>query len=107
MKKVKYLKTKYQNSIKTGNYWTNPASQQESCFAENFENSNPLHTNLMNFGVKTPCLKNIDTNIDKNNSVNDSKKMSKIKRLYGKSKSPSNPAYKFIQPSTNEGFLWK
>lgn len=61
----------------------------------------------MNYGVKTPCLKNVDSNIDKSASVNESKKMTKIKRLYGKSKSPSNPAYKFMQPQSNEALMWK
>ena len=107
MKKVKYLKTKYQNSIKTNNYVTNPISQPDNWFGDNLENPNKSERNLINYGVRTPCLKNIDPNVDKNSSVNDSKKMTKIKRLYGKSKSPSNPAYKFMQPQSNEGLLWK
>lgn len=59
--------------------------------------------NVCSLDDKVQCLKFNNPSV--NNSNNDSKKMSKIKRLYGKSKSPSDHLHKFMQSHLKEGVV--
>ena len=86
MKKVKHLKAKYQNSIhdRLSKDMANNKSVQNFVVLGN-KNTNGKSTKVY----------------EKRQTSNDSKKMGKIKRLYGKSKSPSEMSQKFMQPGGN------
>ena len=97
MKKVKHLKAKYQHSI-TGN---NEMGLTNNVQRDSLGNVNRQGQNYLIIGSKNNNVNTIKPNFDKPRVSIESKKMGKIKRLYGKSKSPSDMSQKFMNPAGN------
>jgi hypothetical protein len=97
LKKVKHLKAKYQNSM-AGNNDSGVVNRNSRDIANN---TNRPVQNYLIIGNKSNNAKIGKPSLDKPRVSIESKKMGKIKKLYGKSKSPSEMSQKFMNPSTN------
>jgi hypothetical protein len=97
LKKVKHLKAKYQNST-SGNNDSGVINRNSRDIANN---TNRPVQNYLIIGNKNNNAKIGKPSVDKPRLLIESKKMGKIKKLYGKSKSPGEMSQKFMNPSSN------
>lgn len=105
LKKVRHLKAKYQNSITAQNSSNLHSNHSAALLSrENSSNGSRALQNCIVLGNKNSFNKNAKYNIEQHSSV-ESKKISKIRRIYGNSKSPSEMSNKFLPPQGSDLFL--